>query len=300
MRPFPVILLAVLLSGALCFAEIQLLRDRPVPPDLSPLQEKLEKVERRLSSLDSALNDLQQKAPLSAAPAAASRVSAHEIADEVARWFEKNGNGRADASGASLASASEKPSRPKVDLSSALHQLADDSIPWEKRDRIWKELRDAGLMDEAIAKIEAMAKGESSNADLQTFLGEAYLQKLFTVSDGPEKGTWAIKADQAFDAALGIDANHWEARFSKAVSLAFWPPIFNKQSEAMKQFETLVSQQEASGSTKEGYAQTYVFLGNLYQQQGKGDKALELWKKGAALFPDNAELKEKSSGASGK
>jgi cytochrome c-type biogenesis protein CcmH/NrfG len=114
------------------------------------------------------------------------------------------------------------------------------------------------------------------------------------VPDGQERGLYATKADQAFDAALASDPQHWTARFSKAMSLSFWPPIFGKQGEAITQFETIVAQQESSGQAKPEFAQSYLFLGNLYAQGGKADKAAEVWKKGLSLFPENESLKAKA------
>ncbi len=99
-----------------------------------------------------------------------------------------------------------------------------------------------------------------------------------------------MKADEAFDAALARDDHHWDARFSKAVSPSFWPPLFGKQAEAIEHFETLMGQQEALPQQGPKHAQTYLLLGNLYQQQGNNDKALATWNDGTQLFPDNHEL----------
>jgi tetratricopeptide (TPR) repeat protein len=102
-----------------------------------------------------------------------------------------------------------------------------------------------------------------------------------------------MKADGAFDQALELDPRHWDARFSKAISLAFWPPIFGKQAGAVKNFETLMLQQEeAGGASQPQYAQTYQFLGNLYMQQGNSQKAREIWSRGLRFFPNDATLKE--------
>ena len=119
-----------------------------------------------------------------------------------------------------------------------------------------------------------VAKGRKpSESFVITRFGRAYLQKLFTVGGGPEAGVWGTKADKAFDGALAIDDHNWDARFAKAVSLSFWPPMLGKQNEAIKNFEVLVEQQSAQSSKSE-FAQTYYFLGNMYTQTGDKDKAL--------------------------
>ena len=180
----------------------------------------------------------------------------------------------------------------QAELDESLEMLADAKVSWGEKERAWSRLRKDGLLDEAIAFFEERANESPLSAGHQAELGSAYIQKIAMVND-LEKGTWAIKADKAFDAALSLDERHWGARFSKAAALSFWPPIFGKQAEAVKQFEMLKEQQEESPPQKH-FAQTYLFLGNLYQGQGSAEKAREIWRKGYELFPDNSELRGKA------
>ena len=69
--------------------------------------------------------------------------------------------------------------------------------------------------------------------------------------------------------------------------------MFCKQAEAIQHLETLRGQQEGNATKDAKYARTYTMLGNLYSQQGKKDKAMEAWRQGAALFPDDATLRNK-------
>lgn len=176
---------------------------------------------------------------------------------------------------------------------SAMDRILAGGLDWEEAQKLWKEVEAAGQLDELVKLLEERAKSRGNDPDAQTQLGLAYLQKTFRAGGGPEAGLWATKADRAFDAALQADDAHWEARFQKAVSLSFWPPMMGKQPDAVKQFETLVAQQEASGTKAKGYAQTYLFLGNMHLQMGAKDKALAAWNQGLAQFPDDAELQKK-------
>jgi tetratricopeptide (TPR) repeat protein len=178
-----------------------------------------------------------------------------------------------------------------VTLANALAELQNRELDFMSRETLWQKIREAKLTDQVVAELEKLAKADPKNPTAQVDLGNAYLKKLSEVPPGPMQGIWGNKADRAFDAALESDPEHWEARFTKAVSLSFWPPNLGKQGEAIKHFETLVSQQEGR-APKSDFAQTYMFLGNMYQQIGKSDKALETWRKGAALFPENASLKK--------
>jgi hypothetical protein len=169
--------------------------------------------------------------------------------------------------------------------------MSDDD--WNK---LWKRIRDAGLSDAVIKELEKRTAANPKDPDLQTRLGSAYLEKLQELPQGPESGALAMKADQAFDKALELDPEHWDARFVKAVALSFWPAAFGKGGEAIKHFETLVGQQERQ-SPREEFASTYYFLGNMYLQMGQRDQAISTWQRGLKLFPTNAELQQQLASA---
>lgn len=177
--------------------------------------------------------------------------------------------------------------------SSAMERLMAGGLPYDTAQALWKEVADAGKLDELVKMMEERAAARGNDPEAQTQLGLAYLQKVFRVGAGPEAGVWATKADKSFDAALALDDQHWQARFQKAVSLSFWPPMLGKQPDAVKQFETLIAQQEASGQSSSGYNQTYLFLGNMHLQMGDKTKALAAWNKGLAQFPNDPELLKK-------
>jgi tetratricopeptide (TPR) repeat protein len=171
----------------------------------------------------------------------------------------------------------------------ALARLNSGELDEDQVQALWAEMGKAGLSDDLVAAYEARVEGDPNDPDLRVELGSAYLQKIFEVGNGPAAGLWAMKADAAFDAALELDPEHWDARFTKAVSLSFWPPALGKQNAAIEQYETLLEQQQ--GQPKEQrFAQTYLFLGNMYQQTGQAQKALATWQEGLALYPDSDEL----------
>jgi tetratricopeptide (TPR) repeat protein len=179
----------------------------------------------------------------------------------------------------------------EASLAEAMEKLADPRLSREDRNETWSELRKAGLLDDAVAAFEARVKDDPQNPDRHAELGNAYIQKILAAGDA-EKSRWAMKADGAFDQALALDDHHWEARFQKAASLSYWPPLFGKQAEAMKHFEVLREQQEA-GPPQPKFAATYLLLGNLYQNGNNLEKAREVWKKGAELFPGDQEIAKK-------
>ncbi len=189
--------------------------------------------------------------------------------------------------------AGKEPTRELGDL---LSKLSDPMTSYEQKQALWKELAEKGLLDEAIAALKAKADADPSNPDAQVELASGYLQKLYSSKNPLETGGWAMKMDQCYDKALELDPNHWNARFSKAISYSFWPAITGKPQEAVKQFETLIAQQEKSSTRPPQYATTYELLGNLYKQQGKLDLAKQTYAKGLSFFPDNKGLKTAADG----
>ena len=163
------------------------------------------------------------------------------------------------------------------------------SRPTWSRTELWKEIVEKGLDDEVIALFEAAAEANPNDPEPQLALGEAYLGLTQEAGASPLAGKYATLADEALDRALEADPQHWDARFTKATALSFWPPVFGKQAAAIQQFETLVSQQAGMAPTSR-HADTHLLLGNMYQQTGQMDKAIAAWQQGLELFPDHGDL----------
>jgi tetratricopeptide (TPR) repeat protein len=247
---------------------------------LGALAAQNDRLERELASLRAAIDS---RAPVQAS------LSEAELDEAVARYFAGVRDGAPHATEASS-------SAPATKARFANAKAALDALlaagSYAEAQALWKEVREAGFLDEVVADYEARAAADPKNPERQHELGMAYLQKIFAAGQGPEAGVWATKADRAFDAALALDSNHWDARFYKATSLSFWPPIFGKQAEAVRQFEILVEQQ-ASSPSEPRFAQTHLWLGNLYEQTGQMEKAKSAWERGLALFPGDEELAKK-------
>jgi tetratricopeptide (TPR) repeat protein len=253
-------------------------------------------LEAQLADLRRSIDELRELALASrtvAAPAPDEAALRESIEAAVARFLESR-PAAAPAGADELSPAAAARARERQ-IADALDELLDPSLTERERERLWAEFTKLGLDDALVAEFEKRAELDPTDPDLKVDLGSAYLRKLFTVGNGPEAGLWANKADAAFDAALAIDEGHWDARFTKAVSLSFWPPIFGKQNEAISHFEKLVVQQQGQASRPD-FAQTHLMLGNMYQQIGEKEKALAAWKTGAALFPDDEELRKKALG----
>ena len=171
----------------------------------------------------------------------------------------------------------------------ALSQLAEVGGNYDQLQKLWPQIEKAGLEDEVLAQYAALADTAPSDAKAQYQYGAMLIAGIQTKPPA-KQASLAMKADAAFDKALKVDDKHWAARFMKATSLSFWPKITGKQGEALRHFEVLVDQQE-QGKPQPHFAETYHFLGNLYQDAGNQAKAKAAYERGLRWFPDNENLK---------
>ena len=200
----------------------------------------------------------------------------------------------ADSPASSASTAAQLPVYGDALCKQAVDTLVSPNASYPQKQQAWKQLADSGKLDSAIAELEQRAANNPQAAEYPATLGQAYLQKCSTIQDVREQGILAMKADQVFDAALNIDPSNWDARFTKAVAMSYWPTQMNKGTEVMQHFSTLIDQQEARAPQPQ-FAQSYLWLGKEYEKYGYNDDAKAIWQRGAALFPNDAALKEKLS-----
>ncbi len=253
---------------------------------LTQILQRLDQLQRDNLALQKEIADLRSAPAASGAGLNREPVLDDLVARAVERWMQENS--------AALAAETAVGAEPEVaaafSLPGALSQLLNPGLTGEEREALWQQALDGGKMLELIGALEAQAAADPRNTALQFELGYAYLQPIMSgEAPGPQAAGWAIKADAAFDRTLALDDAHWDARFNKAVSYTFWPPIMGKQQAAISNFETLVTQQSGMSPRPE-FANTYLFLGNLYEQTGQADKARAIWSQGLGLFPGNGEL----------
>lgn len=215
---------------------------------------------------------------------------------------------RQDSAAAAESSRSATPASPawidpKGDDSLAFNQAIDTLVSpqsgFVQKQEAWKQLRETGKLDQAISELEQRVVKDAGNAACPAALGQAYLQKCATIQDIPDQGILAMKADKAFTAALNLDPSNWDARFTKAVAMSYWPPQLNKSQEVIGNFETLVQQQEAQ-SPQPQFAQSYVWLGDQYQKAGRATDARAIWQRGATLYPGDTTLPKRLSQPAGQ
>src|SRR5665213_745765 len=174
----------------------------------------------------------------------------------------------------------------------AIDALLSPRTSYQDKQTTWKQLQDAGGLDQTIAALKAGMAKHPDNAAYPAELGVAYINKLRAVNAGGNSAILAMQADQSFDAALKLDPSNWEAQYYKAASLSHWPPEMNKGPEVIERLSSLIDQQEAMPPQPQ-FAQIYILLGEQYQKAGNPGQAMQTWKLGASQFPNDAELQKK-------
>jgi len=177
-------------------------------------------------------------------------------------------------------------------VAQAIASLVSPQAAFSQKQAAWQQLSASGKLDQAIGHLEQQCAANPKAAEYPATLGRAYLQKAGTIQDVREQGILGMKADQNFEAALALDPANWEARFWRATAMSYWPPELNKTREVIENFLELAKLQEAQAPQPQ-FAQTYVLLGEQYQKNGYGEYATQVWQRGAQLFPDDPQLRDK-------
>ena len=265
------------------------LAEPPAPPD--PNAGEAAQLREDVGKLRQECADLRRQ--LAARPAAANRemtgLGDARIEEAVMRWLDQNRDklGLKDMAAAKAAKAA------KVDMVQAYQMLVDMNGSWDARNEMWQKVVKAGQLDEMVKRLRGHVKSSPNSADAHVALGNGLVQKIWSGNiTGLEQATIGMQIDRSYATALELDPEHWEARYSRAIGMTHWPAYMGGQAQAIKNFETLIEQQERR-TAKPEYASTYMLLGNVYAQQGKNDKAKAAWRQGLKLFPDDKELKER-------
>lgn len=195
--------------------------------------------------------------------------------------------------------SSSTPSAPPALTSEQLFQQNLDTLispqsTFAQKQAAWKNFKDPFKLDRLIATLEERVANSPQIPEFSAVLGQAYMKKCGQTEDIREKATFAMKADQLLETALSLDPSNWDARFTRAVGMSYWPAQLNKSQEVIQEFTTLIEQQEAL-PPQPNFARTYAWLGDQYEKAGQLDNAKQVWKRGAALFPEDTDLKKKLS-----
>ena len=232
-----------------------------------------------------AVSKVEKASEVASAPAQIDRQPVNREAELRQGTTQRKSRTEKSATGAAAAEG-------HFDFSQAIETLISPRASFAQKQAAWDGLTDAGQTDQAISELEQRVANDPQSADLAAALGIAYMKNCATMTDVREQAIPAMKADKTLERALKLDPSNWDARFIKAVGLSYWPANLNKSQEVIDQFLTLIQQQEAQPAQPH-FAQPYLWLGDQYQKAGQTENAMQVWQRGAALFPRNNELQNK-------
>jgi tetratricopeptide (TPR) repeat protein len=145
-------------------------------------------------------------------------------------------------------------------------------------------------IDPTLAELKKAIEADPSNPDLYAALATVHVAKLAAgVAVGPAAGPVYMQALAAYDKALALNPDHWDARFSKSFTTSMAPEFVGLRPASIRMFEDLVQRQESLPNNDE-FRRTYMRLGTLYKDGGNIDKATQIWKKGLERFPDDKQI----------
>lgn len=151
------------------------------------------------------------------------------------------------------------------------------------------EAREAA--DRAEGHYAELLESESSNLAARVGRARVLLECRMAPAVMMERAVLMQRIEADLDAALALDARHWEARFLLATLLYNVPPFLGRRDDAVRHLETLIEQQELVGAPT--VAEPYVMLGDLLEQRGDAERAREVWQHGARLYPESEALRER-------
>jgi len=164
----------------------------------------------------------------------------------------------------------------------------------DARARVWRALADTGRVDEVIAALEERAKAGDVPALMALARGCVEAQRV--TPDLRRAARLAQRSEEVYDQVLERDPQDFDARYEKAIALARRPAYLGKQAEAIESLEILRSDASRTGTRPE-LARVYLYLGNLLEQTGERERAVEIWKEGLGLFPGDSGLRAQVSGS---
>jgi tetratricopeptide (TPR) repeat protein len=176
----------------------------------------------------------------------------------------------------------------------AIETLLSPASTYDEKQSVWKKLKDMGQMDDAIAELQRRVAANPDSVEDTVTLAEAYFKKCGQINDIRQQAEFAMQADQLLDTALGVDPSNLEAQFDKVSAMAHWPLELNQGPKVLEQFQNLIQEQESQPPQPQ-FALSYLRLGDFYQKTGDANDAMQVWQRGAALFPENTDLQNRLS-----
>jgi len=160
------------------------------------------------------------------------------------------------------------------------------------------ENKDAALEAAGRAEAAFTAWSEAEPSNPEPLQGKAQVLSRCRIPFAAmmEQGVLVGRSNALLEQALELDPMHWGARYTLALNHYYTPEFLGRTKDSIEHLEILVEQQGDRTDFPE-MAGPFAYLGDLYLRVGRNDDAVAVWRKGAALFPDDARLVERLANA---
>ncbi|MBA4157880.1 MAG: TonB-dependent receptor [Gemmatimonadetes bacterium] len=133
---------------------------------------------------------------------------------------------------------------------------------------------------------------QAEDVEAHVLLARVLVQCKLPFASMMGQGRLAGESSEVLEQALAIDSTHWMARYTLAMNHFHTPAFLGRTADAIREFEVLVRQQ-GSRADNPMFAESYLRLGDLFLRRKRTGDAVEVWRKGSALFPQHAALRER-------
>jgi tetratricopeptide (TPR) repeat protein len=151
------------------------------------------------------------------------------------------------------------------------------------------------LADAAEEQFRSWLELDPNSPDARTGLARVMLQCRVPFLPLMEQGALSAKATGILREALELDSTHWGARYTLALTFYYSPEFLGRTRDAIRELETLLEQQGTRTDTPE-MAGPFAYLGDLYLREELTEAAHEVWLRGAQLFPNDDQLRQRLDG----
>jgi RNA polymerase sigma factor (sigma-70 family) len=174
------------------------------------------------------------------------------------------------------------------DFAAQIRSVLSGKVSAEDQLAFWQSIKSGGKLDELIGELQETTLSATDDVDSRLTLGLAYVAKIWSLPDGPEKALWAGKAEGVWKEVIALEPQNWEAQRNIAFSYSRYPEFLNKTSDAITEYEQTLALQEAAPKPSTEYANSYLEMSRLQIKVGDPVSALSTLQRGAAAHPDNA------------
>lgn len=175
-----------------------------------------------------------------------------------------------------------------ADFGVQIRSVLKGEVSEDEQLAFWQAVKAGNKLDSLIGELQQTTSAAENDVESRLTLGLAYVAKIWSMPDGPEKAIWAGKAEGVWKEVLAVEPQNWEAQRNIAFSYSRYPDFLNKTGDAIAEYERTLAIQEAAPVPREDFAESYLEMARLQVKTGDPVSALSTLERGATAHPDNA------------